>query len=115
MDIEEIKEIKEKQWGGYLSYIYHIVLRYAWGEHVDSYKRVKQVFDEAFVWHEGQVEEGYLPSYGGQPFSPESRQAVADAIYKEMAKTEHRFPEIVERLKIIMDGIGKDADKIELK
>lgn len=110
-----MEEIKKRQWGRHLSNIYHIVLRYAWGEQVDCYRRLKQVFDEAFVWHEGQVEEGYLPSYGGQPFSPESRQAVADAIYKEMAKTEHRFPEIVERLKIIMDGIGKDAGKIELK
>lgn len=115
MDIEEIKEIKEKQWGRHLSNIYHIVLRYAWGEHVDSYRRVKDVFDEAFVWHEQQVEEGYLPSFGGQPFSSENRQALAQEVYKEMAKTEHRFPEIVERLKIIMDGIGKDAGKIELK
>ena len=111
----DIEEIKETQWGGQLSMIYHVVLRYAWGDHVDSYKRVKEIFDEAFVWHEEQVKEGYLQSYGGKPFSPESRQAVADAIYKEMAKTEHRFPEVVEKLKVIMDGIGKDADKIELK
>lgn len=115
MNIEEIKEIKETQWGGQLSMIYHIVLRYASGEHVDSYRRVKEVFDEAFMWHEGQVKEGYLPSFGGQPFSSENRQAFAQEVYEEMAKVEHRFPEVVERLNIIMDGIGKDADKIELK
>ena len=115
MDVEEIKEIREKQWDGQLSMIYHVVLRYASGEHVDSYKRVKEVFDEAFMWHEEQVKEGYLPSFGVQPFSPESRQAVAQAVYEEMAQVEHRFPEIVERLKVIMDGIGKDADTIELK
>lgn len=110
-----MEEIKEKQWERRLSIFFHLVLRYAWGEKVDSYRKVKEFFDEAFVWHEQQVEEGYLPSYGGQPFSPESRQAVADAIYNEMAQIEHRFPEIVEKLKVIMDGIGKDADKIELK
>ena len=110
-----IEEIKETQWGGQLSMIYHVVLRYAWGDHVDSYKRVKELFDEAFVWHEEQVKEGYLQSYGGKPFSPESRQTIAQEIYEKMAQIEHRFPEVVERLKVIMDGIGKDADKIELK
>lgn len=110
-----MEEIKKRQWGRHLSNIYHIVLRYAWGEHVDSYRRVKEVFDEAFVWHEQRVEEGYLPSFGGQPFSSENRQAIAQEVYEEMAQIEHRFPEIVERLKIIMNGIGKDADKIELK
>ncbi len=108
-----MEEIKKRQWGRHLSNIYHIVLRYAWGEHVDSYRRVKQVFDEAFVWHEQQVEEGYLPSFGGKPFSPESRQALAQEVYEETAKVEHRFPEIVEKLKIIMDGIGRNADSIE--
>ena len=110
-----MEEIKKRQWGRHLSNIYHIVLRYAWGEHVDSYKRVKEVFDEAFVWHEEQVEEGYLPSYGGQPFSSDNRQALTQEVYEETAKVEHRFPQIVERLKVIMDGIGKDADTIELK
>ena len=110
-----IEEIKETQWGGQLSMIYHVVLRYAWGDHVDSYKRVKEIFDGAFTWHEGQVECGYLPTFGGKPYSSENRQTFAQEVYKEMAKVNHRFPQIVERLKVIMDCIGRNADKIELK
>lgn len=111
----DIKEIKETQWGGHLSFTYKFISRYAYNIHPNSYRRVKEIFDEAFTWHEQQVEEGYLSSFGGQPYSPENRQALAHEVYNKMAKLNHHFPQIVDKIKIITDYLGRNADKLELK
>ena len=117
----EARELRYKnqtadmRWDSHLQGVYQFAFNYSTGVHPVNYRRLKEIFDGAFTWHEGQVECGYLPSFGGKPYSSENRQTFAQEVYKEMAKVNHRLTDLVERLKVAMDCLGRNADTIELK
>ena len=115
----EARELRYKnqtadmRWDSHLQGVYQFAFNYSTGVHPVNYRRLKEIFDEAFTWHEGQVECGYLPSFGGKPYSSENRQTFAQEVYKEMAKVNHRLTDLVERLKVAMDCLGRNADNID--
>ena len=103
----------DMKWDDHLKVVYQFAFNYSTGVHPVNYCRLKEIFDEAFTWHEGQVDCGFLPSFGGKPYSNENRQALAQEVYKEMAKVNHRLTDLVERLKVAMDCLGRNADNID--
>lgn len=115
----EARELRYKnqtadmRWDSHLQGVYQFAFNYSTGVHPVNYRRLKEIFDEAFTWHEGQVECGYLPSFGGKPYSIENRQALAQEVYEKLSKEKHRLTDLVERLKIAMDCLGRNADSIE--
>ena len=115
----EARELRYKNptddtvWESRLKCVHQFAFEYSTGVHPTTYSQLKEVFDEAFVWHEQQVKDGNLPSLGGQPFSIENRQALAQEVYEKLSKEKHRLTDLVERLKIAMDCLGRNADNID--
>ena len=70
---------------------------------------MKRLFDEYFEWHEQQVKEGNLLTYGGQPFSEHNRVVCAEKLYLDTREYLNR--EDWERMKTAMDMIGKNKEE----